>query len=161
MRPSWGIGVWPLSDIDSKFRFQVQSQSNHRSGRGSYPPLLRLQFTHTGVKQRSGDKSLFPTCEFLIFGGLLHLGASQEWNRNGQTSDPNGVGGTLRCSAQTISRRAASIRDPESMLSSGSLRNRWRRAIFATRFTSSGATFDRRSNAARALAARAMVNSPR
>ena len=36
---------------------------------------------------RIGDKSLFPTCEFLMLGDLLRLGAFQEWNENGQTPE--------------------------------------------------------------------------
>ena len=37
-------------------------------GKRDLSPLLRLRFTYTGVKERSGDKSLFPTCHFLMLG---------------------------------------------------------------------------------------------
>ena len=33
-----------------------------------FNPAPRLRFTYTGVKERSGDKSLFPTCDFLMLG---------------------------------------------------------------------------------------------
>ena len=36
-------------------------------------------------RERSRDKSLFPTCDFFMFGDLVHLGAAQEWSQNGQT----------------------------------------------------------------------------
>ncbi len=72
----------------SKFKFQVQSQANHRLGRGIYPRSSAYEFTQTCQVRRSGDQSLFPTCDFLLFGDLLHLGASQEWNQNGHTPAP-------------------------------------------------------------------------
>ncbi len=62
-------------------------------GKRDLSPLLRSRFTHTGVKERSGDKSLFPTRDFLVFGDLLRVGASQEWNRNGRIV-------ARRCSSQ-------------------------------------------------------------
>ena len=45
-----------------------------------YPPLLRLRFTHTDVKERSGDKSIFATCDVLMFGDLIHMGDSPRAN---------------------------------------------------------------------------------
>ncbi len=55
----------------SEIKFHVQSQfnlKNSQAGKRDLSPLLRLRFTNTGVKERSGDKSLFPTSDFLMFG---------------------------------------------------------------------------------------------
>ena len=76
-------GVWPFSErARSNSMFNLKKS---QVGKRDSSPLVWLQFIHAGVRERSGDKSLFPTCEFLMFGDLLHLGASQEWGQNGQT----------------------------------------------------------------------------
>ena len=93
--PTQWTEFWPLLG-KSEIKFHVQSQKI--TGReADLSPLLRLRFTHAGVKEMSGDKFLLPTCDFLMFGDFLHLGASQEWSQNGQTQDPQPpVGGILR-----------------------------------------------------------------
>ena len=54
-------------------------------GKRDCSPLLRLLFTHTGVKEKSGDKSLFPTFDFFMFGEKNRFLPSKSAAQNGQT----------------------------------------------------------------------------
>ena len=88
-----------------------------QAGKRDLSPLLRLRFTHTGVKERNGDKSLFPACDFLIFGDLLHLGASYDWNQTSKRQRPpqgcNDTTGSLQSRLEPIAplRGAGSMED--------------------------------------------------
>ena len=42
----------------------MRKTSKSQVGKRDLSPLFRLRFTQTGSKERSGDKSLFPTCDF-------------------------------------------------------------------------------------------------
>ncbi len=51
-------------------RVHARPQVIHRPGRGTCPRSSGLESTRTSRKEKSGDKSLFPTCDFFRFGGL-------------------------------------------------------------------------------------------
>ena len=52
----------------SEIKISCSNIKKSQVGKRDLSPLLRLRFTYTGAKDRSGDKSLFPTCDFLMLG---------------------------------------------------------------------------------------------
>ncbi len=67
-QPQRGCG-WSLA-VFGKDQIQIprSTSSNSQVGKRDLSPLLALLQVSVNCKRRSGDKSLFPTCEFLMFG---------------------------------------------------------------------------------------------
>ena len=69
----------------SEIKISCSNIKKSQVGKRDLSPLLGLRFTYTGVKERSGDKSLFPTCDFLMLGEKTDFLPAKSETQNGQT----------------------------------------------------------------------------
>ena len=59
---SYSEGRWSLAILGkSEIKISRSNIKKSQVGKRDLSPLLWFRFTYTGVKERSGDKSLFPT----------------------------------------------------------------------------------------------------
>ena len=77
------FGHFGTTNFQSPCSILVKSQVGKRDS----SPLLLITIHSSWRKQKSGDKSLFPTCDSLMFGEFLNVGGRQRATKNCQTSE--------------------------------------------------------------------------
>ena len=88
----------------SEIKISCSNIKKSQVGKRDLSPLFWLRFTYTGVKERGGDKSLFPTCDFLMLGEKTDFFPPKAKLKMAklQTSMNRGVNET-GCPSQTVS----------------------------------------------------------
>ena len=85
-------GVWTLWEDQIQLPRSISVKS--QVGKRDLSPLPHFMIHSNRLQSGSGDKSLFPTCDSLMFGARFQFRPAKRRNENGQTPDPPTEGGT-------------------------------------------------------------------